>query len=163
MFWLKRPATSPISLLLFSNVCSRQSLPPSPSAPPPNVDACFRAASLSLSGPPSSTIPSPAGLGTQTAGCLFSVVSISPVVLLSTSHLELPLWPTPSCWGSAVVTELTNSITVPTTSPMSSSEPSSSGSVGSDSTVVVLSAAISEPPWPALLPISRLPSAVLHG
>src|SRR5271170_3601235 len=47
--------------------------------------------------------------------------------------------------------------------PTSSSEPFSSGSVGLDSTVVVHSAPISEPPWPALLRILRLPSVDLHG
>ena len=86
------------------------------------------------------------------------VASILPVERPFTSPPVPPLLPCPSTSESVLVMEQRNSPTSPTTPLMSSLEPSSSGSVGSDSTVVALYLRISVPPRPAssptLLPLS---------
>lgn len=86
----------------------------------------------------SSTIQLPAGHGTLQDGHSLTVVSILPVGHPSTSPLVPPPSPFPSTSESVPVMERRNSPTSRTIPLMSFSEPSSSGSVGLDSTVAAL-------------------------
>ena len=110
----------------------------SQSVPLLNVANLVQSSSSCSYGKPSSTTPSPAGLGTPTAGRSNSVVSTLLVVLPSTFPPAQLLWPSQSILASVAAMALNASPTSLITPVTSFSVLSCSGSVGSASMVARL-------------------------